>query len=209
MCQGIDTPIGNRAHSREALASIVLAAISSERFINEMTEFASWDADNQTSLRTLGILLAEAEKSHATIELKYQLAKFTLTGQSFDRGASPYQDFALLVGLRNMLVHSRPLEARLERNSSGELLWTAPRLMQRLHSAGVIRVDDTLKAAVERHNASRLISDAFHQVSTQPVALWACRAVSAIVINLLDSFPSNSAFAVTSEIAYRKSFQIG
>jgi hypothetical protein len=208
MCQGISTPSGHAQHNREALASIVLAAISSESFINELAEAAVLAPEPPAHLKALGTMLAEAEKSRVSVESKYHLAKFVLTGEPFDKGASPYQEFALLIDLRNRLLHSKPLEAKLVRNDEGEFVWTEPPLMRRLQSARIVHVDNTLKEAAKRNNADVLIADMLHQVSSQGVALWACRAVSAIVNNLLDSLPTGSQCAALAEIAYRRSFQI-
>jgi hypothetical protein len=41
-------------------------------------------------------MLGEAEKSRTSIESKYHLAKFVLSGQPFDKGANPFQTFCII-----------------------------------------------------------------------------------------------------------------
>jgi hypothetical protein len=166
------------------------------------------NADAPGWIKALGDILGEAEKSHASIELKYQLAKFTLTGQPFDKGALPFQDFALLIEIRNILVHQKPLEASLEKNDSGEFVWTKPPSMRRLHAARIIGVDDSLKDAATRNNADKLIADMVAQISSQAVAQWACRAAAGMVNALLDSVPEGSKLALLMHFAYRREFQL-
>lgn len=207
MCQAISAPVNSVQHRREALASIVLAAISCESFINELAQLAVPGPKAPGWLTTLRSILEEAEESHASIESKYLLTKFILTGQPFDKGALPFQDFALLIDVRNMLVHAKPVEANLERNDKDEYIWTKPPLMRRLQSARILGVDDSLKEAARRNNAEKLIADMFAQVSSQPVALWACRAASAIVNDILSSIPNDSPLLVVAELGYRRDFQ--
>ena len=46
----------------------------------------------------------------ASLLSRLALSNWILTGKSVDRSSSPFQDFALLVGLRNDLVHFKPNE---------------------------------------------------------------------------------------------------
>jgi len=42
-------------------------------------------------------MLGEAEKSRTSIESKYHLEEFVLSGEPFDKGANPFQTFATFV----------------------------------------------------------------------------------------------------------------
>jgi hypothetical protein len=52
----------------------------------------------------------EVEASKGSLESKFLVASFALSGTMFEKGAQPWRDFAALVRLRNALVHLRPLE---------------------------------------------------------------------------------------------------
>ncbi len=53
-------------------------------------------------------VMGDAEEAHARLESKFTLAKWILSGRNVNRGGQPYQDFALLMRLRNDLVHTKP-----------------------------------------------------------------------------------------------------
>jgi hypothetical protein len=96
---------------KPALVSIVFAAISLEAFINEAQEIADSslkEGDSHPSqVVAFASVLNEAERSRASATLKFTLASALLSGQPFDRGAAPYQDFALLMRTRDELVHMK------------------------------------------------------------------------------------------------------
>jgi hypothetical protein len=191
---------------RSSLISIILATISTEAFINELHHLAHNQSDASAAgwVNALSEILNEAEKSRASIESKYQLAKFILTGQPFDRGSSPFQQFSLLVDLRNLIVHVRPQQALLK-NDNGRYVWVSPPIMTRLQAAGIISVDDYIKQAASQNNAEGVIADVLAQVSTEAVAGWACITAATIVNAILDALPQ-SLFKVGADIAYRKDF---
>src|SRR5229473_1538966 len=91
---------------RQALAGILFAAISAETFINEIEIIAGLHVKHFKTpgwLGALSALLEEAEKSRVSVLSKYQLAKFILSGETFPKGAMPFQGFALLVEIRNLI----------------------------------------------------------------------------------------------------------
>ena len=93
-----------------ALTSIVFSVVSLEAFLNEVADIAlEFYADPAISLFV--DFMVDAEKSRASLESKFVLSRWILAGQKFDRGSQPYQDFALLLGLRNDLVHFKATEA--------------------------------------------------------------------------------------------------
>ena len=88
---------------------ILLSALSVEAFVNELPDLARQFPKDHASaqMRGLAQVLGEAEAERASTELKIQLAHLVLTGRPLDKGAQPYQDVALLLDLRNRIVHSR------------------------------------------------------------------------------------------------------
>jgi hypothetical protein len=208
LCKGLTESVAVQAR-RDALVTIILATISTEAFINELHHWAEDQSGPSAPgwINALGDVLGEAEKSRSTIELKYQIARFILTGQPFDRGAAPFQDFALLISVRNLIVHSKPQEAKVERDANGKLVWVEPRILCRLQRAGILSVSDSLRDAASRLGAETIISDLLAEISTHSVAKWACRAAAGAVNGVLDSIPAGG-YASAAEVMYRKDFQI-
>jgi hypothetical protein len=105
------------SHDRElgqmdALDAIVFSAVALEAFINEAVELATQPpppgTSNPPSVNSFATLLADAERSHDSITLKFMRAHHAFTGSTYDAGRAPFQDFVLLVALRDAVVHYRP-----------------------------------------------------------------------------------------------------
>src|SRR6185437_3506639 len=101
-------PPGPQHHSTlrtNATASTIFSALATETFINEVSYLANglFRGTEGAWLQTLGDVLEELEDSHAPITSKYLIAKFVLSGAPFDKGKSPYQEFALLIRVRNVI----------------------------------------------------------------------------------------------------------
>jgi hypothetical protein len=100
----------------ETITCVLMSALSTEAFINELGplmtsavgDFDEARLPEKPVLINLGVLLDEAEKGRATTAFKYQSAAIALTGRAFDTSRNPFQDFADLCSLRNLLVHLRP-----------------------------------------------------------------------------------------------------
>lgn len=91
-------------------AVVILTATGVEAFLNQLERLAdSAGVDPEGRMKSLGQILADAERGRAQLSLKYQLAYFVLSGQSIDRGSALYQAFSRLVALRNDLVHPKPI----------------------------------------------------------------------------------------------------
>jgi hypothetical protein len=90
-----------------ALTAIVFSASALEAFMNELELWLSYmlatDPAADSRLTTLASL-QEIEGEKGSIRLKYMLAAAAL-GRPLSKGQQPYQDFSLLIDLRNALVH--------------------------------------------------------------------------------------------------------
>ena len=106
-----------KSNSAAALSAILLSAAASEAFINELAEFASqnrtpevnWDGDVEYAA-LLGDVMAVAENSHVDLFGKFQLAHRIMADAPVDSGRAPFQDFALLIRVRNFLLHLKEPE---------------------------------------------------------------------------------------------------
>lgn len=109
----------------EAINSIIFSATALEAFINERSEWAAQMCDfapQPDAVVAFANVMQDAEKARASIQSKYQLARWVLTGQAYDQGANPYQDFAVLVDLRNSLLHLKPWPAVMKKLAGKNVL---------------------------------------------------------------------------------------
>lgn len=93
----------------DAILAIVMSAAATEAFVNEFAELAPLLYDlidvPPPALATCTEVLLELEESRVSVTTKYLVASQVLAGKSFDTGAAPYQDFKLLIDLRNSIMH--------------------------------------------------------------------------------------------------------
>jgi hypothetical protein len=93
-----------------------MSALAVEAFINELAEAADMarlGSEGIASaaldqLQDLANALKKAENDRESISHKYQMAYRILSGHSFPRGSSPFQEFKQLTDLRDLLVHPKP-----------------------------------------------------------------------------------------------------
>ncbi len=133
--------------------------------------------------------LREIEENRGSVKLKYMVARTILTGNTYNKGASPYQEFALLIELRNALVHmeTKQFSGELKfRQPSGEsdsgrvtvysnhIIKTPPGAFKKLPRK-VVKGDD-YNYWIER-------------ICTPELAGWACNVAIEMAKSLADSFP--------------------
>jgi hypothetical protein len=101
----------SRTYPPEAIAAIVLSVIGFEAFLNEMVELSSGPphpSDEPEEVKAFGAILEDLEQQKAPIDVKVQVAYYIFKRQRLDKGELPYQDFDLLIRIRNALVHKKP-----------------------------------------------------------------------------------------------------
>ncbi len=99
---------GNEYHGSDAFVAIVFAAISIEAFVNEIIvndRFGDLFGRHDVAIlaRTLKLLAPDT-----SVAKKYQIIHLMLTGYPCAEGQRPYQDFSVLMTLRNWIVHTKP-----------------------------------------------------------------------------------------------------
>lgn len=167
--------------SYEPLIAIVFAAAAGEAFINEIGELASHPrmGPEPDCVPNLASLLSEVEDARGNTTLKYLLAKLALAGNAYDKGVNPYQDFAVLMELRNSLLHLK--FDRIESVKINETRIQHPPVVGKLRSRNIL---------AQFENVNTLASWVLH-ISTPAVARWACNATAAIVGDLVQSIPDS------------------
>ena len=107
--------------------------------------------------------------------MKFLLAKVIFTGQAYDKGKPPYQDFKLLMDLRNDIVHLKPTV-----NPKGEWSVQPPKSVKSLVSKGVLGKSDTNDKSW------------FRLIGKPDAARWAYNATAEMVQSILKIVPEGS-----------------
>jgi len=148
----------------DAVTAVILSVATLEGFINGLTEYSRW---HNPDWEAWGNILYEAERQHASVRLKYLLAAYS-TGQTFDRGAQPYQDFELLIGLRDALVHPK-----------------------NLIGANVVKqVLMRVMGEAAFNSKYQHIPLGYGEICSTSVAKWACNTTSEMIHAVLDKLPA-------------------
>jgi hypothetical protein len=174
----------------DALTAIVFAVTALETFMNEFIDLLDYDAFRDKWDERRGTLIAvidELEKSRAPLKSKFLLAKWILSGVGYDKGTAPYQEFALLVDVRDALIHSRIDGFAVEGHSDE---WSSMKypFIRALESRN-------LTALFEKNTAKSWI--AF--VCTGAVARWACETAHVMAQSILETLPDKSMHRVVFE----------
>ena len=146
------------------------------------------------SIKTFADMVFEAEAQHKPLDYKFTLASTAFTGEDYNKGAQPYQDFDILMDLRNAIVHFKPLD-QLTRNEEGFWVFSPPPVVRRLESRNVTaEFANNTSAAWILH------------LSTRAVARWSCNTASEMVQSVLSMVPE-SQFCETSKQFYAEPFK--
>jgi hypothetical protein len=174
----------------EAVVAVVLAAASAEAFINELTELMAMKTPMLAhrgpslppALSAFADALTEIEESRGSTNLKYLMASQTLGGKMFDKGGQPYQDFALLMTLRNDIMHLKPKDVFEEkaREDGTEITVRWPKYIAALQGRGLARTVP-----------KKVIISWFELLKSEKLARWACDAAYRIMLAILDLIPDD------------------
>ena len=184
-------------NKEDAIVAVIFSVAAMETFINEIGTLASMSSGNPTyfpheppSIRILADLLEEIEGARGgSIRLKFSLARTVLSGGTpYEKGGQLYQDFDLLVSLRNQLIHFKELN---------EMQWSetdVPRIVERLRAKNILaEFPDSIPQPII-------------YFQTRAVARWACNTAAAIVQSILDVIPE-SELKGSTELFYRPRFK--
>ena len=166
------------AHSIVAIAFSVIAL---ESFANEIVESLNFPSrpDNSVEVRTLRAMATACDLSSraASLSTKIQVIHAALTGSALDRGRQPYQDFDLLVAVRNAIVHDRP--ERIESNDDGGRAGLPLSVVRRLAARGIVDLPDE----------STIVYPAWNSLTDARVANWAYDTALIMARTLAEAFP--------------------
>lgn len=133
------------------------------------------------SVASCSAMLVQLEKSRVDTETKFVWASICLKNVPYDKGSKPFQDFSVLVRLRNQLIHPN-IEGWLGYlDSEMEPLLDHKRLHRELSSRKLI-----LPSVVPEHMS--LVD----LISTRSTARWAYNTAVAMIQSVLEMTPAGS-----------------
>jgi hypothetical protein len=164
-------------YQHDALTAIILSVVSLEAFIGELEVAARFFAPHSPeACRNRGRGLADAleliEEGRGQLALKFQIAKFILTGTPYVTGAKPYQDFDLLLDVRNRLIHPKPFS--VSPDESGSAIDPLKKFLDSLRSLGIIAESPREK----------VVAPVCTWVQTRAAARWACNTAAEMAHSL-------------------------
>jgi hypothetical protein len=160
---------------REALVSVVFAAVSLEAFLNELIELAQDFTEYEDALpMTSAFAQLMSQLGRLPIVLRFNMAHWMLTGGPYDTNSQPFQALTLLFQIRNDLVHFKP-DPLTEEGESKPLHTT----LEKLRSKHILN-----DSPAPESNRSWIQS-----VGTKAVAEWACNATSLVAADLVSKLP--------------------
>jgi hypothetical protein len=167
-------------HQPDALSAIILSVVSLEALIGELVEVVrgllpNCPEDSRNRGKALIDALELIEEGRGQLALKFQVAKFILSGSPYQTGASPYQNFDLLLEIRNGLVHPKAFSVKSD--ESGSAVDPLRKFREKLRSLEII-------AEIPKENVMAPFST---WVQTKAAARWACNTAVAMVHSLFEA----------------------
>jgi hypothetical protein len=150
-----------------------MAVAAAESFINELSDFSEampWAAPES---KRLGELLPQVEADRGSLLLKWHVAALALSGEPFDRGMQPFQDFTTVVTLRNWLAHPKPRDEMLLGIEGDRVAFS-------------IRPHKLMENLAQRGFVSSTPMNWLLRLQSPDIAEWACETVRAMVHALCD-----------------------
>jgi hypothetical protein len=195
-------------HERSALVSVMFSAISVEAFLNETPELAE-DSEqapgpHPPAVRAFAAVLREAEDSYASTLLKANLARLTLSGTAFERGAQPFQDFALLMRVRDELVHLKPTGFTSDDGTRVGHPGSGSAVLKHLKSKNVLMEPEVEEG--ERPEDFTVSARFISMIGTPAMARWACLTTATMVHEIISIAPDGEFKAVLRR-AYEENFR--
>lgn len=172
-----------------AIAGILFSALSLEAIVNELLDrvrdpYRPEFTSELTRVRSICDAAGLNERT-TSIETKILVLAVALGAPDNPMGRQPYQDFRLLIQIRNFLVHLRPDT----RDQGDDGVWNSHKILNHLAQRGVITVP-----------VSSAPTMTINELQSYRVACWAFEAMLSTVEDLVGLFPKE--FAESENLAY-------
>ncbi len=154
----------------DSVSAIILSAVATEAFINELgrrlTLLQKLELTSVEEWITVGTFLEELEAEHVQVTAKYLLISKLLPGEPLKKGEQPFQDFRLLINVRNDFAHPKAQQK-------------PPKYFEVFENRGWTYNKKTDKPKLYGWMT---------QLETPEIACWACRSAHNIIWNIIERF---------------------
>lgn len=161
-------------YSRKAIVSIVFAVAYLEGFLNDLIEYPFESKPN--SFKNLRQIWPDLER--LSLSSKFQLMRMALCGEPFDKGNQPFQDFSILIKLRNEIIHLKPKKESFRIGNIGD--YEPPKILTQLENKKAL-------APIKKDFAVSW----YLRIQTPTTAKWAYDTVVNLVESFIDGLPEN------------------
>lgn len=174
--------IAKSGNQGQPVVCIVFCATALEAFINECGRLARTipTDEKQNIVEAFASVMSELEDRREAIAIKYHLGLLVFKGATWEEGSQPFQDFKLLIGLRNELAHMKGDEWQTEvgkfRPDLERQQVQYPKFVRELHNRGVIP---------KPTKSTSWLS----QISNPNVSVWACKTASTMTTEFFAAVP--------------------
>lgn len=164
------------------IVSIMFSVLALEAFINEAGALAKLvpTADRQKIIDGFSAVMGELEERKESLLVKFHMALLVFSGSTWDEGSQPFQDFKLLISLRNAIAHTKADKWEIKIYESNQdpnrPLDQYPKFIKQLCQKKIIEPP--------------VASGSWLEVLAQPdVADWACQIAKSVTEEFLKIVP--------------------
>jgi hypothetical protein len=194
------------------LGAIVFGVAWVESFTNELLHDVRWSgaaAPYPEVVRLRAVAkAADIESTSTNLGTKIRTIGTCLTGSLPDEGRQPFQDFDLLVKLRNQIIHQRP--ERID--TATELTDEGNKRLIRKPGSGDRRINAQIDNLISRGLCpprDTMGLDPLSQLfQSQQVAVWAFDTASATVIEVCEWLPEEFRKRATAGLAAQRAREL-
>jgi len=171
----------SKIDNSEAITSIVLSCILLESFINESYEPIRYLPRTEilSGLVNYAQCMEMMVRDMNSIEEKYCMALKNFSEGHFDKGKNPYQNFAMLIKIRNDIVHNKA-EVQItefELNGESKSKNKIPKWVRHLITCGIIFESNSVENFIDL-------------LGSEKVATWAFESSIEIIEHLISLVPN-------------------
>ena len=180
---GIAKRASFRRHNDAPIIAVIFSATALEAFINDSIALADMvpTAEKQDIVVAYATVMKELEDRREALLIKYHIGLIIWSGSAWSEQLPPYQDFRLLLSLRNSLLHMRSdrWEVHLTRGSREPKRTSEqyPRFINAFRQRKLIESPSKSKSWLEI-------------VNTPTIGKWACRTASEITKLFVERIPA-------------------
>lgn len=178
----------------DPIVAIMFCVLALEAFINESGVLARMlpTSKKQNIVDGFSSVMSELEERRESILLKYHMALLVFSGSTWNEGAQPFQDFKLLITLRNALVHMKAdtWETKGWNQYPKRQLSQYPKFVQALQQKGLIDAPEKSSSWLEA-------------IAQPEVGKWACATAEKVTAEFLSVVPEGYFKESLSEHAFK------